>query len=344
MTGIDSSDKLIESFQSEVGESNKDLESLSGVITADATRNKQLILEVLHGIDLTSSRLPIEFLEEKKTPLQSVGDFEKKLDTIISVIEQDRTDYDFDISSLDIYLFYIAKMLDAAVAIGCTESAVAARVGLTQGYRKLRMMLNVPQSIQAKKQYLKKCSKYMHMCYTYITLLNNLDVVKRNVEQAKKSIEIETRRVEENKRSLAANIVSNPSLKRDIAMFYHYNFRETGSQWSAEMVDLYKSVVQTRIAKSNLMYKGMLVDVQLKRMIYLREAADKMKAYLMILPVPDDPDVEGAVRGVIDDTFKDAEKASSEMNRLMDMKDDFDERRKAIAASGSSASFAFDEE
>ena len=315
---------------------NSEIIGQSEVITADYRKNKASILDILRGIDLSKSKLPAEFLNHKekeadrKNPYRP-GDFQVKLNGMISRLEKDNLEYDFDISSVDRYLFLIAKILAGAVASGCRETAIAARQSLATGLLRVRTNLLIPQDEASKLRYTERCTEYLSVCYTYVSVMNMIDVTNTNIEQNKKLIETETKKIEDSKDMLAELILTSPAIASELGRIKHTTFIESGSGWKREIADLYEMIVQMRIAESNLRFKGLHLDIQQKRMFFYREAAEKLKAYVASVPVPDDEGLLDKMKDMVSSTLSEADKVQSDYMRLNDMMEKFSESIRSLS-------------
>lgn len=338
------SDPLLESISGEVEKVNSSIMHQADAITSDYSDNKMIILNVLRSIDLSKSKLPAEFLqykakeEDKNNPFRP-GDFEVKLSQIISRIENDNSTYDFDISSVDKYLFLIAKILSSAVASGCTETAKAARTCFATGFLRVRKNLLIPQDEELKIQFTEKCTEYMSVCYTYVSVMNMIDITNINLIRNKSSIETEVNKIEKSKDMLADLIKSSPALIKDIREASKTTFLSAGSTWKREIVDLYETIVQMRIAESNLKFKGLRLDIEEKRLYFYREVAEKLKAYVTSVPVPEDAGLIDKVKDLFSGTLQEADRVQTDFMKLNEMMDKFTESVRDISSSSKKSEF-----
>ena len=335
---------LVDNMGGRIESFNSGIISQADVITADYKKNKKAILDILCGIDLSRSKLPADFLDHKEkeadrnNPFRP-GDFQVKITGMINRLKNDNSEYDFDISSVDRYLFLIAKILAGAVASGCKETAIAARQNLATGLLRVRTNLLIPQDMDSRVRYAEKCTEYLSICYTYVSVMNMIDVTNSNIEQQKKFIEAETKKIENSKEMLADLILTSPPLAEGLREANRTTFIEAGSTWKREIVDLYEMIVQMRIAESNLKFKGLHLEIQEKRLFFYREASEKLKAYVASVPVPEDAGLMDKMQDLVSSTISEADKVQSDFLRLNDMMEKFSESVRSLSDNSKKSEF-----
>lgn len=329
----------MDNISADIEKVNRYIENQTAVITSDAVKNKQIIVEILENIDFSDSRLTQEFLERREKPFQKLGDFQTNINKMITAIKNDNNTFDFDITDMDCKLFLIAKILEGAIKSGCEDTAIAARVSLATGFLRIRKNLLVPKNRVSRMEFFNKSVDYLDKCYTYISVKNMIDILNVNLSQLRNSIDFEYKQIENTKDTLADMIRNTPALVDSISDVYDMTYSASGYKWNSEMVMLYEMIVQTMIAESNLKFKELRLGIEEKRMFYYKEVAANLNSFVTSVPIPEDVELMDKVQSIVSNTFREAEKVESDFKNLSDMMENFSSKIKSLSENSRQAYF-----
>jgi len=320
----------MEDIGTEVKNKNKSIETQTALITSDTEANRNLILNILKGIDFSESRLPEEFLNKKKDPRQSYGNFQMKVMQLIRLMENDTSVFEMDITDIDRYLFLMAKILSAAVKSGFQGTAAAARKCLTDGFIKVRSNCTVLQDEASRRQYLEKAVEYLNNCYLYISVRNMMDITNHNLQKRKKSMDEEVRHLEDAKDHVIDMMLANPELVGQLQNAFRTTYIMGGQLWSPYIRNLYEMLVQFRISESKLQYEGMLLNTETEKMFFYRNVSEKLNSLITNIPAPEDVNLMEKFGNIINSSMDEAERVDRESVRLDEMMASFENGLQAM--------------
>lgn len=332
MTASGSSGSWLAQISREVEDKNSEIVMMSQQITPDKLTNNRLIADVLRSINFTDSRIPSDKLNHKSNPKQPYGDLEYAVLMLISELDNDTEQYDFDMTDIDHYLFLMAKILDAAVRHGETETAYAARAGLMNGCFKIRKQLNITDTA-IRNNYYQACRKYLDACYLYISVKSIIDISNDNLRIKRNDLGNEMKKLDGAKDSMTLMLKDSPELLAQIREIWTQTYMKNHLMWSKEMLELYEMMVEMRITESGLLFKGYMLESEEKHMFFYREIASKLGDIIKTIPAPEDPNMLAKMEAMMNDALQQAERIDSDFYALGQMMTSFESRLKSMGKS-----------
>ncbi len=318
-----------EDIRTEVNEVNSDIEAFAQCISQSKVDNNIKIINLLKSIDFMNSGLSQEVLNKRQDPNQWCGDLQFSTEFLIHYLENDTGHDDIDMSDIDRSLYLIAKMFEGAVIHGETETAFAAQAGLMNGVLNIRNKF-FSLDDKVRESYMQTCKKYLESCYLCVSVKNIIDKSNKNLRLKQKNLAAEFARLEESKHKMALMIKQSPQLAEQINEVWSQTYIQSHFMWRPEMIELYKMLVELRIARSGLIFKGYMLETEEKRIFFYREIADRLEDIVRTIPVPEDPEILSKLQEMMEGSLSKAEKIDSDFDTLGNMMEDFDKRLQNI--------------
>ena len=318
-----------DNIRKEITETNSDIEISAQEIGKSKADNNIKIINLLKSINFADSGLSQEVLNKRSNPNQWCGDLQYSAEFLIHYLENDTFRDDIDMSDIDRSLYLIAKMFEGAVIHGETETAFAAQAGLMNGFLNIRnKFFSVDDNV--RENYMQACKKYLESYYLYIAVKNMIDKSNKNLHLKQKNLSAEFEKLEENKHKMALMIMQSPQLAEQLNEVWSQNYMQSHFMWKPEINDLYKMLVELRIARSGLIFKGYMLETEEKQIFFYREIADRLEDIVRTIPVPEDPERLSKLQEMMEGSLSKAEKIDSDFDTLGNMMEDFDKRLQNI--------------
>ena len=219
------------------------------------------IVEVLCSIDLTQSRLPIEILNKKSDPDQSVPDIEMYIFLARNMIRDNEQDYTgINTAYIEACIIEIAKLAKQAVEEGSIRAADAACRGLMITICDIRNRLpQIPDSIRAGCVDVAK--ELVYLCWWYVRYSFALDEMEKSAADLRERIIEDKERLLAEIKEIADRYLNDPKFKATIAR----DLKNTSFVFNLEEQRLYCKLVDRRIEESL---------IELRQTVYDRLTAD----------------------------------------------------------------------
>ena len=215
------------------------------------------IVEVLCSIDLTQSRLPIEILNKKSDPDQSVPDIEMYIFLARNMIRDNEQDYTgINTAYIEACIIEIAKLAKQAIESGSPKAAEVACRGLLTAIGDIRN--KIPSVYELHRCiYINQAAKHLEELSDYIKSNFALDCCEKNAEDLRADIGKKTDELNAEIGEFSDRMTNDEALR---AMIEDIRDEKISGDRTPELEDVYNRLIERRKAALSIARMKMSVD------------------------------------------------------------------------------------
>lgn len=302
-------------------------------ISNNKAENEIKICNVLDGINFGTSALPAEVLDKKTNPNQPFGDIEFEIIGASQMIRNNTQDYaGLDISAIDNGIFQIANMVEQAINAGNVHTTLAACKGLSIMIGEIRNMIpNIPANLQ--KGFLESTKEYAEVWVFYISNNTTLDQLEKNLNNRKTLIDKQSTKLEQEGNELAKRLRTDDKFRSQYEAIKEQSFLKDGKNWTPDMLELYKQLVDRRIAESSLRFEMLHYNMDIMKLEAQKGILDNIWTTLRNVPTANDPDLMNKYNDLIQKTLEEATKVDQEFDEFINVMNKLDAQIDQLANS-----------
>ena len=302
-------------------------------ITNNKAENELKICGVLDGINFGASGLPVEVLDKKTNPNQPYGDIEFEIIGAAQLVRNNTQDYaGLDISAIDGGIYQIAQLADQAITAGNVHSARAACRGLSVLIGDVRNMIpTIPQNLQ--KGFLESTKEYADSWVFYISNNTTLDQLERNANDRRARIQMLSDKLEQDGNALADRLINDAEFRKQYDMIKNQSFLKDGKNWTPDMLDMYRKLVDRRIDESSLRFEMLHYNTDIMRLEQQRGILENIWTTLSSIPTANDPDLMNKYNEIIKKSFEEAARVDQEFDEFINIMNKMDAQIDQLANS-----------